>query len=52
MHGAGGVTYKAEKPMGLRRALIWLYEGVGQWPVTFRWGVLIFDVATISYFLV
>ena len=52
MHGAGGVTDKAEKPMGLRRALIWLYEGVGQWPVTFRWGVLVFDAATISYFLI
>lgn len=40
------------KPLGLRRTLVWLYEGVGKWPVTFRWVVLIFDVLTISYFLV
>jgi voltage-gated potassium channel len=32
--------------------LVWLYEGVGKWPVTFRWAVLVFDVVTISYFLV
>lgn len=41
-----------KKPLGLRRMLIWLYEGVGLWPVTFRWAVLVFDVLTISYFLV
>ncbi len=40
------------KSSGLRRTLVWLYEGVGTWPVTFRWAVLIFDVVTISYFLV
>jgi voltage-gated potassium channel len=38
--------------LGLKRTLIWLYEGVGRWPVTFRWGVLAFDVLTIGYFLV
>jgi voltage-gated potassium channel len=42
----------AGKRVGLRRSLIWLYEGVGRWPVTFRWSVLIFDIVTISYFLV
>jgi voltage-gated potassium channel len=42
----------AEKRLGLRRTLIWLYEGVGKWPVTFRWAILIFDVVTIAYFLV
>jgi len=42
----------ANRTMGLRRTLIWLYEGVGRWPVTFRWAVLAFDMATISYFLV
>ncbi len=40
------------KPLGLRRLLIWLYEGVGRGPVAFRWTVLVFDVLTISYFLV
>lgn len=40
------------KNIGLRRTLIWLYEGVGRWPVTFRWTVLVFDMVTISYFLV
>ena len=37
---------------GLRRTLIWLYEGLGRWPLVFRWSILVFDVATISYFLV
>jgi voltage-gated potassium channel len=40
------------KGLGLRRTLIWLYEGIGRWPVAFRWTVLVFDLATISYFLV
>lgn len=40
------------KNIGLRRTLIWLYEGVGRWPLTFRWTVLVFDMVTISYFLV
>ncbi|HAY05370.1 MAG TPA: ion transporter [Hyphomonas sp.] len=43
----------AEKKFpGLRRALVWLYEGVGKWPLRFRWGMLVFDILTISYFLV
>ncbi|KCZ98229.1 ion transporter [Hyphomonas polymorpha PS728] len=42
----------AEKPLGPRRTLIWLYEGVGKWPLTFRWSILVFDMLTISYFLV
>jgi len=45
-------TAQERKALGLRRTLVWLYEGVGKWPVTFRWAVLIFDVLTISYFLV
>jgi voltage-gated potassium channel len=44
-------TVPARKSIGLRRTLIWLYEGVGAWPVAFRWAVFIFDVLTISYFL-
>ncbi len=48
------MTSPVESPrrLTLRQRLIWLYEGVGDGPVAFRWGVLIFDVATISYFLV
>lgn len=46
------MTGTKDKSLGLRRSLIWLYEGVGKWPVTFRWAVLVFDVVTISYFLV
>jgi voltage-gated potassium channel len=46
------VSEKTEKPLGLRRRLIWLYEGVGTWPISFRWAMLIFDIVTISYFLV
>jgi len=42
----------AEKPLGPRRTLIWLYEGVGKWPLTFRWSILVFDMLTIGYFLV
>lgn len=42
----------AEKHLGPRRTLIWLYEGVGKWPLTFRWSILVFDMLTISYFLV
>ncbi len=38
--------------LGLRRTLVGLYEGVGSWPITFRWAMLIFDAVTISYFLV
>jgi voltage-gated potassium channel len=45
-------TARERKGLGLRRTLIWLYEGVGRWPVTFRWTVLVFDMVTISYFLV
>jgi voltage-gated potassium channel len=45
-------TAQGRKSLGLRRTLVWLYEGVGKWPVTFRWLVLAFDVVTISYFLV
>lgn len=41
-----------QKSLGPRRTLIWLYEGVGKWPLRFRWGMLVFDVLTISYFLV
>ncbi|MFN7178955.1 ion transporter [Hyphomonas sp.] len=41
-----------KKSSGLRRSLIWLYEGVGKWPLRFRWAMLAFDVVTISYFLV
>ncbi|MEX1249806.1 MAG: ion transporter [Hyphomonas sp.] len=47
---SGAVSEK--KPLGLRRTLVWLYEGVGKWPLRFRWAMLIFDVLTISYFLV
>lgn len=41
-----------KKSSGLRRTLIWLYEGVGKWPLRFRWAMLAFDVVTIGYFLV
>lgn len=41
-----------EKPLGLRRRLIWLYEGLGKWPLAFRWSILVFDMLTISYFLI
>lgn len=37
---------------GLKRQLIWLYEGVGKAPLTFRWAILVFDMLTISYFLI
>ena len=36
---------------GLNRTLFWLYEGTGNWPNTFRWALLIFDIVTIGYFL-
>jgi voltage-gated potassium channel len=36
---------------GLNRSLFWLYEGHGRWPFVFRWAMLIFDFATIVYFL-
>ncbi|MGA1342705.1 MAG: potassium channel family protein [Hyphomonas sp.] len=45
-------TAQSRKSPGLRRTLVWLYEGVGKWPVTFRWAVLVFDIVTIGYFLV
>ena len=44
-------TATERKPLGLRRLLIWLYEGVGKWPVRFRWAILVFDILTIAYFL-
>jgi len=37
---------------GLNRAIFWLYEGQGRVPGGFRWGLLIFDVVTITYFIV
>ncbi|MEM7767019.1 MAG: ion transporter [Pseudomonadota bacterium] len=36
---------------GLNRGLFWLYEGHGTAPYWFRVGLLIFDLATIAYFL-
>ena len=36
---------------GLNRGLFWLYEGHGRGPFIFRWAMLIFDFATIIYFL-
>ena len=36
---------------GLNRGLFWLYEGHGRGPFIFRWAMLIFDFATIVYFL-
>ncbi|MEZ5998484.1 MAG: ion transporter [Hyphomonas sp.] len=36
---------------GLNRLLFWLYEGHGTAPFYFRWAMLIFDFATIAYFL-
>lgn len=45
-------TKPERKSLGPRRTLIWLYEGVGKWPLTFRWAILVFDMLTISYFLV
>ena len=36
---------------GLNRGLFWLYEGHGRGPFVFRWAMLIFDFATIVYFL-
>ena len=36
---------------GLNRGLFWLYEGHGRGPFVFRWAMLIFDFATIGYFL-
>lgn len=36
---------------GLNKQLFWLYEGHGRGPYVFRMGLLIFDVATIVYFL-
>lgn len=52
MSGIAGEQPEAKKAAGLRRTLIWLYEGIGRWPVAFRWVVLAFDVLTIGYFLV
>ena len=37
---------------GLNRQIFWLYEGSGKIPGAFRWGLLIFDVLTIGYFVV
>ncbi|MBA4226864.1 MAG: ion transporter [Hyphomonas sp.] len=45
-------TAQEKKPLGPRRTLIWLYEGVGKWPLTFRWSILVFDMLTIGYFLI
>lgn len=45
-------TVAEKKPLGPRRTLIWLYEGVGKWPLAFRWSILVFDMLTISYFLI
>lgn len=35
----------------LRKLLLWLYEGKGKVPFYFRWALLVFDFATIAYFL-
>lgn len=37
---------------GLNRAIFWLYEAPGRVPGAFRWGLLIFDVVTIGYFII
>lgn len=52
MTGLTKETAAEKKSLGPRRTLIWLYEGVGKWPLRFRWSVLVFDILTISYFLV
>ncbi|WP_300380187.1 ion transporter [Henriciella sp.] len=36
---------------GLNRQIFWLYEGTGTASFWFRWALLIFDFATIAYFL-
>lgn len=36
---------------GLNRQLFWLYEGTGTTSFWFRWALLVFDFATIAYFL-
>lgn len=41
-----------EHRRGLNRALFWLYSGRGKWPASFRWALLVFDLATIALFLV
>ena len=41
-----------EHRKGLNRTLFWLYAGKGQWPATFRWSLLVFDLLTVGLFLV
>lgn len=36
---------------GINRQLFWLYEGTGRAPWAFRLVLLVFDIATIAYFL-
>jgi voltage-gated potassium channel len=41
-----------EHRKGLNRTLFWLYSGHGKWPSIFRWSMLVFDLVTITLFLV
>ncbi len=37
---------------GLRRGAEWLYAGTGYWPTAFRYGLLGFDLVTITFFVI
>ena len=36
----------------LKKQLKWLYEGAGKGPTRFRYGLLVFDITTIAFFVV
>ena len=49
--GKGVSVLATRRKNSIRRRLLWLYQGRGKAPYYFRWALLIFDLATITYFL-